>query len=512
MQRASFSLRSASMPAPNPDGLSEALRVRTRALNGIPVVGEGRRYVLCWLQQALRGTDNPVADVAVRVGNALGLPVVVYHGMREDYPYASRRLHSFLLGASRELQRQCEARGLRSVNLVVRPSKLEKGLVYRLAEDAALVVTDDQPLFVGRWQADRFAAKTSTATWAVEAGRVVPKSVLKPGIKTTRGFRAAAKAERDGPWSMPADVEPEVAMYDGPLPFVSDDLGHASDAEIDSLIAECRIDQTLPPGPLIKATGEALDDHLRHLVDIVLPVYKWRRNNPAEAGSASYLSPYLHFGMVGPRTVYTLVRESDAPAACKWKYLDELLTWREWFHYLAQERESPADYRNVPVWARETLDAHRGDPREKLYSSGELLHAETDDEVWNACQRQFLLDGYMHNNLRMYWGKQILRWTRSPEEAWSTACYLNDRLSYDGRDPATYGNIEWVFGRARPGYRELPVYGKVAPKSPNAILGRAGMKGWLEAMRGRDTLRANVPNRLPDYADPGSALGPGFPI
>ena len=500
------------MPAPAPTDLPEALQVRTRALNAAPVAGQDKAYVLCWLQQALRGTDNPAVDVAVTVANALGLPVLVYHGVREDYPYSSRRLHSFLLGASRELQRQCEARSLRSVNLVVRPSKPEKGLVYRLAEEAALTVTDDQPLYVGRWQADRFATKTSTATWAVEAGRVVPKSLLKTGIRTTKGFRAAAKAQRDGPWSVPDDVEPQVPIYDGPLPFTSDDLGHATDAELDTLIAECRIDQSLPPGPLIEATAEALDGHLRHLTDTVLPVYKWHRNTPAAEGSASHLSPYLHFGMVGPRTVYRLVQDSDAPAACKWKYLDELLTWREWFHYLAEERDSPADYRNVPEWARETLDAHRDDPREHLYTLDQLLHAETDDPVWNASQRQFLLDGYMHNNLRMYWGKQILRWTHTPEAAWNTACYLNDRLSYDGRDPATYGNIEWVFGRARPGYREIPVYGKVAPKSPNAILKRAGMKDWLEAMRERELFRASVPNRIPDYATPEHPLGPYFPM
>ena len=90
----------------------EAPRIRT--LNARSLGAEGG-YVLCWLQQALRARDNPVIDAAVRLGSALGLPVLVYHGVREDYPYASDRLHRFILGASRDLAIGCRARGLSCV-------------------------------------------------------------------------------------------------------------------------------------------------------------------------------------------------------------------------------------------------------------------------------------------------------------------------------------------------------------------------------------------------------------
>ena len=493
-----------------PSDLGPDLAPRTRALNDAPV-REGR-YVLCWLQQALRSHDNPTIDVATMVGNAAGLPVLVYHGMREDYPYASWRLHDFLIGASRDVERGCKARGIACVNYVVRPSKIEKGLVYRLAEVAALVVTDDQPLFVGRWQADRFAAKTNCGVWAVDANRLVPYSVLKTGMKTTKGFRAAAKEQRDGPWSAVADAEPTVPPFRGKLPFTPDRLASKSKAKILELIRECRIDHTLPPSAEIFPTRKAIEGYLGTLETAVLPVYKWRRNNPAETGAASYLSPYLHFGMLGPREIYARVQAAEAPAACKWKYLDELLTWREWFHYLASERESPTDWANIPNWARTTLEEHADDPRPRLYSLSELLHAKTDDDIWNAGQRQFLLDGYMHNNLRMYWGKQILKWTASPQEAWNVACYLNDRLSYDGRNPSTYGNLEWVFGRGRPGYREIEVYGKVAPKSDRALRNRKGVVEWADVMNAREVPDIFVPNRVPDYAHPETPLGPYFPM
>lgn len=497
-----------------PDSLDEALVPRVRALNSVPVRNGARRggtYVLCWLQQALRAHDNPAIDAAVSLGNQLGLPVLVYHGIRFDYPYASWRLHDFLVGASVELQRGCDARGLACANLIVRPDKPENGLVYRLAEDAALVVTDDQPLFVGRWQADRFASKVERAVWAVDSNRLVPYAALRAGIKTTKGFRAAAKAQRDGPWAAVADVAPDQPPYEGPLAFASDDLAALSSDQRLALIRECPIDHSLPPAPDIHPTRSDLEARLDHLRDVVLPVYKWRRNNPAAAGSASHLSPYLHFGMLGPRRLHALVEATDAPANSKWKYRDELLTWREWFQYLASERQSPSDYANIPAWARETLDAHRDDPRE-TYTLAQLLHAETDDPVWNAGQRQFLIDGYMHNNIRMYWGKKIIAWTDSLEAAWNTACYLNDRLSYDGRDPATYGNLEWVFGRGRPGYREIDVYGKVAPKSDSAIRKRDGAMKWVAMQTARDIPRVDVPDAVPNYANPAVPEGPYFPM
>ena len=58
----------------------------------------------------------------------------------------------------------------------------------------------------------------------------------------------------------------------------------------------------------------------------------------------------------------------------------------------------------------------------------QIIHGETDDETWNAAQKQYLLEAWMPNNLRMYWGKQLVGWRKTPQDAWRTACYLNDRF------------------------------------------------------------------------------------
>jgi len=492
------------------DSLSETLRTRTRALDNAAPRSDGR-YVLCWLQQALRATDNPALDVAVSAANDLGLPCLVHVDIPDTYPYASARLHRFIAGAIGTLERALEARGIACATHMVRPSHEEPGLLARLAADAALVVTEERPLPASRWHADRLADGIEPPVWTVDSHRMVPLSLIDTGIKTTKGFRAAHKALREHPACLPADVPPDHPPYDGPLPYTPDRIGSRRAATLDKWIAECRIDRTLPPCEKFEATAAALDALMDDLIERILPVYKWRRNNPADDASASLLSPYIHYGMIGPREIAARVSASDAPAACKWKYLDELLTWREWFAYLADERAAPTSYDLLPKSARETLAEHASDPRETVYSLDDLLHARTEDETWNAAQKQFLCDGYMHNNLRMYWGKAIIGWTPDPQTAWSVACYLNDRLSYDGRDPSTYGNLGWVFGQGRPAYKEAPVYGWVAKKYDGAVRKRPGVNEWLTREAAREGPTVSVPDAVPDYSGDSPPWSPGTP-
>ena len=489
-------------PIPTPS-IPAALRTwpeapRARALNDHAVRPDGR-YVLCWLQQALRARDNPVIDAAIHLANALGLPVLVYHGLREDYPHASDRLHRFILGASRDLARDCRQRGLACVQHVDRADAREKGLVYRLAAESAAVFVEDQPTFVARWQSERFAGRTDRAVLAVNAACLVPPAVLGDGIGSTTAFRRRHEPLR-ADWMASNDLTAAMPPYDGPLPFESDRLDTCTDAALDCLVADVAIDHALPPSPLFPAGRDGALTKLERLMDEVLPTYATTRNDATRPVGASMLSPYLHFGVIGPREIMATVEAAAAPVASKEKFADELLSWREWFHYQAQTLAAPECYDRVSGWARETLAAHAGDPRPDLETLDALLHGETRDETWNACQRQFLVDGGMHNNLRLYWGKRIIAMTPDPETAWATACYLNDRLSLDGRDPSTYGNIAASFGGGSPGREGPSVYGKVPERSDGSTRHRPGGAEWLTAAAARPRPTLAVP------ADPSTRL------
>ncbi len=58
-----------------------------------------------------------------------------------------------------------------------------------------------------------------------------------------------------------------------------------------------------------------------------------------------------------------------------------------------------------------------------------------------------VIKGKMNGYMRMYWGKKILEWSKTPEEAFENCIYLNDKYELDGRDPNGYTGIAWIFGK-----------------------------------------------------------------
>jgi deoxyribodipyrimidine photo-lyase len=115
----------------------------------------------------------------------------------------------------------------------------------------------------------------------------------------------------------------------------------------------------------------------------------------------------------------------------------------------------------LPDWARKTLREHGKDRREYLYSLPDLEGARTHDPYWNAAQDEMVATGRMHNYMRMYWGKKILEWSATPDEAFRTALYLNNKYELDGRDPNGFAGVAWCFGKHDRPWSERKIFGKV---------------------------------------------------
>ena len=352
------------------------------------------------------------------------------------------------------------------------------------------VMLEDQPGFVARWQSERVAARAHVPVYAVDAACLVPPAVLGEGITSRGGFLRRHEPERAA-WSEWDEEAPDLSPYTGPLPFSPD---RPEQGDLDALVAGLTIDHSLPPSDTHPAGRAAAEVRLVRAAADVLPGYASARNDATRADGASGLSPDLHFGVLGPREVMRAVSKSGASGQHRAKFADELLGWREWFHYQARALDAPERWDRVAPWARATLAKHAADPRPELETLHAMLRGETRDETWNACQRQFLVHGWMHNNLRMYWGKRIIAMTPSPEAAWATACYLNDRLSLDGRDPSTWGNIAAIFA-GKPSDSEQPIYGHVATRGDGSTrssrASRCARCGYFAS--GSDTRTVSTP-------------------
>ena len=222
---------------------------------------------------------------------------------------------------------------------------------------------------------------------------------------------------------------------------------------------------------------------LKEFVRLELADYDKARNHPEVKGT-SRLSPYLHFGNIGPltiaRAVEKAVADGKAPSSARDRYLDQLIGWRELSVLFVRHNPNYDNWECAEPWARKTLMEHAGDARPHRYSLEQLERAETGDELWNAAQREMVETGWMHNYMRMYWAKKILEWAPDPARAFDWAVTLNDRYELDGRDPNGYAGIAWaIVGKHDRPWFDRPVFGLVRPMSGASIAKKIDARAYI---------------------------------
>jgi deoxyribodipyrimidine photo-lyase len=191
---------------------------------------------------------------------------------------------------------------------------------------------------------------------------------------------------------------------------------------------------------------------------------------------------------LAPQRAALEAREAQAPWAATDAFLEELIVRRELSDNFCYYNPAYDRFQGFPDWAQKTLNDHRADEREYLYSREELAAGRTHDPLWNAAQLEMVRRGKMHGYMRMYWAKKILEWTASPEEALDAAIYLNDRYELDGRDPNGYTGIAWSLGGVHDrAWGERRLFGKIRYMSYKGASGKFDVQAYIEKqLEGRD--------------------------
>lgn len=459
---------------------------RVVARNAAPVRAEGR-CVLYWMVASRRTRWSFALDHALGRAAELGKPLVVLEALRAGYPYASERLHRFVMEGMADNAARLDAAGVARHSYVEPEPGAGRGLLEALAADAALVVTDELPAFFLPRMVEAAAARLDVRLESVDGNGLLP---LRAG--GGRAFATAALFRRHvhkwllgGPPPLPA-AEPLDAVPLAGAGRVPEAVtrrwpgAELDDRSIDALLERLPIERDPPASPL-RGGSVAGEERADSFLSRKLSSYAEDRAHP-DRGGTSGLSPYLHFGHVSSVEVVSRLLEDEgwspdrlAPEAVGRRegfwgvsesaeaFLDQILTWRElgFAHAFARPEDSYT-YDALPAWARATLEAHAGDRRSELYDLEELAAARTADPIWNAAQRQLLEEGVVHNYLRMLWGKKILEWSPGPRVAFERMVALNDRYALDGRDPGSASGILWTLGLFdRPWGPERPIFGKV---------------------------------------------------
>jgi deoxyribodipyrimidine photo-lyase len=416
------------------------------------------RCVVYWMQRAMRIGANPALDVAVEAANLLGVAVVIYFGVIPNYPHANLRHYHFLAQGLRDAAEDAAERG---VGFVVRRAPEHKLEAFLEEVNAALLIGDENPCREPeRWR-KALAARIRIPFWTVDADVVVPSRIFGRSFVLLHHFRPRLNAELPRFLVQSRDIVPLLAWKPRRAPQ-SFPLNQDITKGFHSL------DRRVKPVDSFTGGTHAAIKRLKEFVREGLKGYDTNRNHPELQGT-SRLSPYLHFGNIGPLTVALAVedavgREWAARAAAD-KFLEQVIAWRELSVLFVRHEPNYDNWECAAPWARQTLLEHAGD-RRRRYTLQQLERAETGDDLWNAAERQMAETGWMHNYMRMYWAKKILEWAPNPATAFDWAVLLNDRYELDGRDPNGYAGIAWAMvGRHDRPWFNRPVFGLIRPMS-----------------------------------------------
>lgn len=484
--------------------MGEVPKIRIRDQNNAPV-RENADYVLYWMIASRRLHFNFALDRALEYCVSLRKPLLILEALRAGYLWASDRLHSFVIDGMADNARTCAARGISYYPYVEPAADAGKGLLLALAENACALVTDEFPCFFVPRMVASAGKRLPVKLEAVDSNGLLPIYECEQAARRAFDFRRYLQKELPKHLAAFPHADPLRKTKLPASPHLPKRILKLWPAASEGLLSDDRVElESLPIDHTVRPTGlRGGHGHARRrlleFLERKLALYGEKRNQP-ELDVASGLSPYLHFGHISVHEVFAELAKHE-----KWKpeklslrgngsrdgwwnmsanaesFLDEIVTWREVGYNFCSHRGDYDKYESLPDWAKKTLGEHAKDEREHVYALDEFEEGRTHDPLWNAAQMQLVREGMIHNYLRMLWGKKILQWTRTPQEAAEIMIHLNNKYGLDGRDPNSYSGIFWVLGRYdRPWAPIRPVFGSIRYMSSENTARKVSVKNYIK--------------------------------
>jgi deoxyribodipyrimidine photo-lyase len=378
-----------------------------------------------------------------------------------------------MLEGLQEVKQSLEKRGIQMV-LLHKPPEL--GAV-RLAKRASLVVVDRGYLRIQRAWRNQVSQTIDCPLIQVESDVVVPIE------------EASSKEEYAA-----ATIRPKIhkkldhfliplKQHDPIVDSLSFEFSSFDVEDIGKAISKLQIDRSIKKVNSYHGGTREAKKHLEIFLEGKLKRFPELRNDPT-LDYLSHMSPYLHFGQISPLFIALKVKETRSPGVEA--FLEELIVRRELSMNFVFYNKNYDSYEAIPEWARKSLRAHQKDKRPYLYTLEELENAKTHDPYWNAAQREMVVKGKMHGYMRMYWGKKIIEWTKTPEEAFRIAFYLNNKYELDGRDPNGFTGVAWCFGKHDRPWGERPIFGNVRYMNDKGLKRKFDADQYVKMMMGGD--------------------------
>lgn len=429
----------------------------------------GQGPVVYWMSRDQRVRDNWALLWAQQEALIRRKGLLVVFCLVADYPGATASHYVFLEPGLATMQKTLGELNIPFFLLKGSPEKILPAFLEKI--DGHLLVSDFDPLRIKKVWKKQLLKQLHLPFYEVDTHNIIPVWTVS-GKKEYAAYTIRPKINRLLPDFL-TDFPP---LQSHPLSWQP-----APDVAVFNKTATPAANMTIPPSWPIPGEQQA-QAAAETFVRTGLPNYGQHRNNPCHHGQSG-LSPYLHFGHLSPQRLALMVSKSSLSSECKEEFMEELVVRRELADNFCHYEPLYDTFAGFPEWAARTLDEHRKDRREYLYSLQELEEGRTHELLWNACQLDLVHSGKLHGYLRMYWAKKILEWTADPETALDYAITLNDRYSLDGRDANGYTGVAWSIGGVHDrAWKERPVFGKIRYMNEAGCRRKFDTKKYIESV------------------------------
>ncbi len=428
---------------------------------------ETKGPVVYWMSRDQRVHDNWALLFAQKLAFEKKKSLVVVFNLVPDFLEATIRQYGFMLKGLQEVEKELSKYNIPFFLTLGKPEEEIPKLLKNI--NASILVSDFDPLKIKRiWKRD-VAKQISIPFYEVDAHNIVPclhvSDKLEFAAYTLRPKIHKALIEfMDEFPKLKKMGKSEISSDKTDWNKIQKSLKINLDVkEVDWIIAG----ET--------AALKSLENFLKNKFD----KYNDLRNDPTKDGQSN-LSPYLHFGQISAQRITLETERLNGNKESAKSFLEELIVRRELADNFCYFNKNYDSFDGFHEWAKTSLNEHRKDEREFIYTLKQFEEAKTHEDLWNAAQMEMVTTGKMHGYMRMYWAKKILEWTKSPEDALKIAIYLNDKYELDGRDPNGYTGITWSIGgiHDRPWF-ERPVYGKIRYMNRNGAEKKFDIKSYI---------------------------------
>jgi deoxyribodipyrimidine photo-lyase len=449
---------------------------------------QGVGAVLYLMNRDCRIDDNWAYVHARETAQERGRDLIIGYYLEAGFLGGGFRQHKFKIEGLKDVQDRCDKIG-HSFH-VWSSGGMSSIIDFCKKEKIGLVVTDMSPLRIQRQWLGELQINLSCGLHEVDAHNCIPVWVTSP----KREFAART-------------IRPKISRL-----FAEYLEEFPKTVSVENKSKQVKIDWEglMSLVPLQENDYEARGGYVEGekavsaFIQKGLKSYSENRNDPLAYGQSDF-SPYLHYGHIAPARIALEVIESSphvqketaifakrnaaATDDSVRAFLEELVVRRELadnFCFHAQDYDKVSCF---PDWSKRTIEQHKDDSREYLYTKEQFEFSKTHDDLWNAAQRQMVISGKMHGYVRMYWAKKILQWTPSAQDALDIAIYLNDRYEIDGRDPNGYAGITWSVGGVHDrAWFGREIFGTIRYMAISGMKKKFDVDAYIHRWSGQETL------------------------